>query len=702
MRTSDQDINSGAQGRAPSFDDALAAYAQFICLRLSVSRCLVSCFDRNHQYILAEATPTLSLTTHKADDPNDELWMGSCVQKRYTHLCELTLEFADKKADKDHDGVVVLPNIADNDWYKKRKSLISLPDRVCFYAGTAIRSPFGPVIGVITVLDDKPREGLSQEDKRFLQHMSDTTMTHLDMVRSKEEHRRTSRMVLGLGSFVEGKGHVDMNLHNKDLPKSTVIEHQGERPLTPGASAPKPPEMEDIEQNNPPLNPKDTNNADDALNFENLQAQMLSTDVKSTFQRAAGIIKEAIDVEGVVFLDASVGSFGALVQSVPAISENDTASYFSRNSSSNKECHVLGSAGESDPGFSITEGFLHSFLTRYGQGRIFNIDPKDNELHAKNPQTPEESEDFGQKVEPMEEQHSDAESREQVRRQRQADLDRLRRLFPDARSLAFVPMWYVYEGTDSHIRSMLIRSLRCRDDHRMRWFCGGFIWSNKAIRLLHKDSELSFLRAFGMSIMSEVAKLDTAMADRAKSDLLNSISHELRSPLHGILGSIECLESTDLDPMQHGLVETVDTCGRTLLDTINHLLDFSKINNFTRNKTKRQKNSESRQADMLSLDSTVHLPTITEEALETVFAGYSSAGFREAANSSQESKNSTPNRNVEVIVDIEAKDHENWLLRTEGGAWKRLVMNLVSHLTCSYTDNILILFADWQQFEVHK
>jgi signal transduction histidine kinase len=237
----------------------------------------------------------------------------------------------------------------------------------------------------------------------------------------------------------------------------------------------------------------------------------------------------------------------------------------------------------------------------------------------------------------------------------------------------------------------------------MRWFCGGFIWSNKAIRLLHKDSELSFLRAFGMSIMSEVAKLDTAMADRAKSDLLNSISHELRSPLHGILGSIECLESTDLDPMQHGLVETVDTCGRTLLDTINHLLDFSKINNFTRNKSKRQKNSESRQADMLSLDSTVHLPTITEEALETVFAGYSSsASLRETTNSSQASKSSTLNRNVEVVVDIEAKDHENWLLCTEGGAWKRLVMNLVSNLACSCAGNILTTSADWQQFEVHK
>jgi len=179
--------------------------------------------------------------------------------------------------------------------------------------------------------------------------------------------------------------------------------------------------------------------------------------------------------------------------------------------------------------------------------------------------------------------------------------------------------------------------------------------------------------------MSEVAKLDTAMADRAKSDLLNSISHELRSPLHGILGSIECLESSDLDPMQQGLVETVDTCGRTLLDTINHLLDFSKINNFTRNKSKRDKNSETRQADMLSLDSTVHLPTITEEALETVFAGYTAPGSSRE-DTGKDSKDSKPNRYVEIVVDIEAKDHENWLLCTEGGAWKRLVMNLVSDL----------------------
>ena len=115
MKTSNEKINSGSQGRSASFDDALAAHAQLVCLRLAISRCIISCFDRDHQYILAEATPTLSLTTNEADESSDELWMGSCVQERYTHLCERTLEIADKKASKAHDGVVVLPNIEDDE-----------------------------------------------------------------------------------------------------------------------------------------------------------------------------------------------------------------------------------------------------------------------------------------------------------------------------------------------------------------------------------------------------------------------------------------------------------------------------------------------------------------------------------------------------------------------------------------------------------
>jgi signal transduction histidine kinase len=659
MRTSNEKVNSNPHGRMASFDDTLAVFTQFTCLRLNAQRCLVSCFDRNKQYILAEATKSLALATHKSDDPLDELWLGAGIQERNSMLCERTLELAENEKNHGRDPVVMFPDIEDDHWYKASRSHIRQPPDARCYAGVAIRSPFGPVIGVISVLYQDPRHGMSTKDHEFLQHMSSVVMSHLDMVRSKEEHRRTSQMVIALGSFFEGKDRLDDDLSSKDVMASRDLENQQLPPTAPGAAIAGSANTARSEAclSNPDT--QDNNSAEDPSAFENLQAQMLSTDVKSTFSRAAHIIKDAVDLDGVVFLDASVGSYGGLVQSVPTHSDDDSTSYFARTSASSKECHVLGHAGHSVPQSSATEGFLHSLLTRYAQGRIFNIDPEEHDLHMTNSDNPEQTEDFGQQVDPAEAQNSSPQAREEVRRQRKADIQHLKRFFPQARSLAFIPLW---------------------DDHRGRWFSGCIAWSTQVIRLLHKDSELSFLRAFGIAIMSEVAKLDTAMADKAKSDLLNSISHELRSPLHGILGSIEVLESSSLDSLQHGLVQTVDTCGRTLLDTINHLLDFSKINNFTRKNSKRQKNSEIRQVDMLSLDSQIHVPTITEEALETVFAGHTSFAAHTKTDCEQQSIDSHATRKEEVrlIVDIEAKDYENWLFSTEGGAWKRLVMNLVS------------------------
>jgi signal transduction histidine kinase len=58
------------------------------------------------------------------------------------------------------------------------------------------------------------------------------------------------------------------------------------------------------------------------------------------------------------------------------------------------------------------------------------------------------------------------------------------------------------------------------------------------------------------------------------------ISHELRSPLHGILAAAEFLEDTNLDSFQKSLTKTQVICGRTLLQVIEHVLDYSKINSF--------------------------------------------------------------------------------------------------------------------------
>jgi signal transduction histidine kinase len=55
---------------------------------------------------------------------------------------------------------------------------------------------------------------------------------------------------------------------------------------------------------------------------------------------------------------------------------------------------------------------------------------------------------------------------------------------------------------------------------------------------------------------------------------------EFRSPLHGILASAEFLRDSHLDSSQIEFISTIQNCSGTLLDTINHVLDYSKINSF--------------------------------------------------------------------------------------------------------------------------
>jgi len=69
-------------------------------------------------------------------------------------------------------------------------------------------------------------------------------------------------------------------------------------------------------------------------------------------------------------------------------------------------------------------------------------------------------------------------------------------------------------------------------------------------------------------------------ADRsaqAKSEFLAMMSHEIRSPMSGLLGVIELLHETPLQPGQLHMVEMVHGSAASLLRVVNDVLDFSKI-----------------------------------------------------------------------------------------------------------------------------
>lgn len=66
-------------------------------------------------------------------------------------------------------------------------------------------------------------------------------------------------------------------------------------------------------------------------------------------------------------------------------------------------------------------------------------------------------------------------------------------------------------------------------------------------------------------------------ANRAKSEFLATMTHELRTPLIGMLGLVELLAQSRLDPQQRKDLDTLHASSRNLLELIGGILDFSKI-----------------------------------------------------------------------------------------------------------------------------
>lgn len=66
-------------------------------------------------------------------------------------------------------------------------------------------------------------------------------------------------------------------------------------------------------------------------------------------------------------------------------------------------------------------------------------------------------------------------------------------------------------------------------------------------------------------------------ANKAKSEFLANMSHEIRTPINGIMGMIELTLMNDLSSEQRANLITAKGCASSLLNVINDVLDFSKM-----------------------------------------------------------------------------------------------------------------------------
>lgn len=118
------------------------------------------------------------------------------------------------------------------------------------------------------------------------------------------------------------------------------------------------------------------------------------------------------------------------------------------------------------------------------------------------------------------------------------------------------------------------------EEYRMLHKNGQWIWVRAHGKISQYDKSGKPLHVYGTHISideNKKAEQKARNASMAKSEFLTNISHEMRTPLNGIIGFSDLLLQTELSDLQLHYLKTVNTSASSLLDLINDVLDISKI-----------------------------------------------------------------------------------------------------------------------------
>ncbi|KAL4897520.1 hypothetical protein BDV59DRAFT_190499 [Aspergillus ambiguus] len=669
----------------------LNSFAQLAALRLNVDRVLISVSDRDSQFVLAQATRPLSDSCGRTSGDGD--WDGCpTLNNSAWPMCRDTVALPTTVKDPGETPFLVVDDLSQDEKYKCLPFVKGAP-YFRFYAGTPLTTETDINIGCLFVLDTKPHDGLADIERETLATLAPLIMNYLKVSRQASEGRRATRLSRGLSCFVEGSSSF------VDTPNPSYAGSFLQPPSTPSTSHQKAHHLSVGSLNSFDI-PSRRSHSSDARSISSMSESKGDQGISSNpdtplpdwwsgsrdqkgldeshgnswaFRRAANLLRESLELDsdgGVIFLEAGNSPmFDLETGSDCSIGETSPAPVLAISTNEEPFAPGPGSKGLY-PATNLDSGFLHELIRRYSKGRLWSFH-RDGLVSSSDDEKPLRSRLKATKPTEI--------HRGTGKKWKTLENSLLNLYFPNATQVLFVPLWNAANS---------------------QWFAGCFCWNTVETRVFNSSVELSSVMGFGSSIMAECSRVESLISDRQKGDFIGSISHELRSPLHGILAAAEFLGGTDLDDFQGSLLETINACGRTLLDTMNQVLDFSKIVSLERSwrQLKKNKNpSEVKSLDRFSahLDTFVatDLAILAEEVVEGVCLGHaysqrttSSLGHpaQSAATMAAQSQLPTISRpNVEVLIDIAQND---WVYQTQPGALRRIIMNVFGN-AMKYTES---------------
>ncbi|KAF7932165.1 hypothetical protein BELL_0141g00110 [Botrytis elliptica] len=692
-------------------DPTLTAFAQLGAYRLNTERSFISLMDSHNQYIIAEATRSVSLHERDVTKPGDEIFLGARILDMHWGICPNTIQIFTGKDDTGNlktnlvtanQTQYVMNDLSAIEKYKNRPYIAGWP-HMRYYAEVPIYSPENIVIGTFCVVDNKPRmEGLDEEGFIILNEIAKAIMSHLVLIEKQDHLERGEKMVKGLGYFVAGKSNLGEGL--KDISQNGMDPQNASQshPIdTSGSSSITTEKMEIRQTQVNSVSPPDQTSKLSSLSSGFEKARMVGknrpsisrtsstesarqetfaiTRLKKVFSRASQLILEAMSLDGVIFVDACFRDSASKLASKNKIVSSATHDKSQGWTQTEDVMKLPASLDEIKPegrragkvltsdllgckirhdqnsshlyeptNITLTQATVKGLMTCYSQGRMFVLH-EDGSLNLD--------------LEPESFEICENGNVEPDRKLVAAWVAELIKICPGARTIVFFPL---------------------RDQQRDQWFAGSFAWTTRELRIMTAE-DLTYLTAFGNCIMAEKSRLDSELADRAKSDFISVVSHELRSPLHGVLASAEALRDTSTGDEQDDMIRSITICGEVLLDTMDHILDYAKITN--KGDTKDMKDLPV-QSNGLNADFDL------SNLIETVIEGVSAAqSFRQLTFEGPPAVDTTHldaisdenHMSDNVVIVLEIDWQSSWTFNSQISSWRRILINLFQN-ALKYTE----------------